>query len=92
MNKGQILYPCYFDSDLRRSEGRRVPGSLSVQSPAPGDIERILKSHRIRYQRENRSHPSFWWKQEGRFVVEYDGTKRDLIRLIGTSLRDSKKT
>ena len=91
MDKGLILYPCYFDSSITRNEGRRTPLSLSVQSPVPEEIERILKSNKIRYQREKKAHPSFWWKHEGRFVVSYEGSKQSLITLVGDALKNTGK-
>jgi signal recognition particle subunit SRP19 len=91
MDKGVILYPCYFDSELMRSEGRRVSRETGAAQPEPGDIERILKTSHIPYTREAKSHPAYWWKHQGRFVVEYAGSKRELIRLITTSLKNSGK-
>jgi len=91
MDKGLILYPCYFDSNLTRKEGRRTPLSLSVQNPVPDEIERILKSNQIKFQKEKKTHPSFWWKHEGRFIAEYEGSKQSLITLIGEALKKTGK-
>jgi len=91
MNKGVILYPCYFDSELMRSEGRRVSRDMGVTHPEPGDIERILKSNNIPFTRESKSPPSYWWKHQGRFVVEYPGTKHELISLISSGLKSAGK-
>jgi len=91
MDKGVILYPCYFDSDLMRSEGRRVSYDTGIAHPEPGDIERILKTNHITYNRETKSHPAYWWKHQGRFMVEYSKTKGELVNLIGTSLKSSQK-
>jgi signal recognition particle subunit SRP19 len=87
MDKGLILYPCYFDSTITRKEGRRTSLSFSVQNPVSDEIERVLKSSRILYQKEKKSHPSFWWKHENRFIITYEGSKQDLINLIGKSLK-----
>jgi len=91
MEKGVILYPCYFDSDLRRSEGRRVSQGSGASHPEPMDIERILKANQIPFNRESKSHPSFWWKHQGRFIVDYSGPKSVLINLIGNALKGSGK-
>ncbi|PWR71059.1 signal recognition particle subunit SRP19/SEC65 family protein [Methanospirillum stamsii] len=87
MDKGVILYPCYFDSDLTRTEGRRVPRSKGVQNPEPVAIERILKKQKIPYNREQKSHPSYWWKGQGRFVAEFTGTKGELINIVSMGLK-----
>ncbi len=91
MDKGVILYPCYFDRELMRSEGRRVSLDTGVSNPEPGDIERILKANKIPYVREPKSHPAYWWKNQGRFVVDYTGPKRELIALISTGLKNRGK-
>lgn len=86
-----ILYPCYFDSELMRSEGRRVSLDTGVAHPEPGDIERILKAKKILFTRESKSHPAYWWKNQGRFVVEYPGPKKDLIALVSSGLKNRGK-
>ena len=91
MDKGLILYPCYFDRSLKRSEGRRTSRAMSVQEPSPSTIERILRSNKISFTHEDKSHPAYWWKHEGRFMVEFTGTKSDLITLIGKALSDTGK-
>lgn len=91
MDKGLILYPCYFDRSLKRSEGRRTSRAMSVQEPSPSTIERILKSNKITFTHEEKSHPAYWWKREGRFMVDYTGTKRELISIIGKALSDTGK-
>lgn len=91
MDKGVILYPCYFDSELMRSEGRRVSRGTGVAHPEPGDIERILKANRIPFTRESKSHPAYWWKHQGRFVVEHTGSKGELIALISSGLKNAEK-
>jgi len=91
MDKGVILYPCYFDSELMRSEGRRVSHDTGVAHPEPGDIERILKANRISFTRESKSHPAYWWKHQGRFVIEYPGSKGELIALVSSGLKNAGK-
>jgi signal recognition particle subunit SRP19 len=73
-----------------RSEGRRVPRTGAVAHPDPGEIERILKVHNIAYIREMKSHPAYWWKHQGRFLVDFQGTKKDLISLISADLKQNK--
>ena len=91
MDKGVILYPCYFDSELMRSEGRRVSRGTGVAHPEPGDIERILKANRIPFTCESKSHPAYWWKHQGRLVVEHSGSKGELIALVSSGLKNAGK-
>lgn len=91
MDKGVVLYPCYFDRDLMRSEGRRVPRLKGVQNPEPGVIERILIKNNIKCRREPKSHPSYWWKGQGRIIAEYSGNKGELILLVSNALTNPEK-
>ena len=59
--------------------------------PEPGDIERILKANRISFTRESKSHPAYWWKHQGRFVIEYPGSKGELIALVSSGLKNAGK-
>jgi len=90
MDKGLVLYPCYFNSSLKRSEGRRVPLLSGVQNPEPVIIERILTRKQVPFRREKKSHPSYWWKGQGRIVADFKGTKGELIRLISNELKNSE--
>jgi len=87
MEKGLILYPCYFDAKLKRNEGRRVAHEAAVQTPAIPDIERALASCGVKYRREKKSHPAWWWRHEGRVIAECEGPKTDLLRKVAGELR-----
>lgn len=87
MEKGPILYPCYFDTSLQRSQGRKVAQNTGIPAPALLDLERALKTSGIRYQIEKKSHPAWWWKNEGRIRVEYEGSKCDLLRTVVKALK-----
>lgn len=87
MEKGLILYPCYFDAKLMRNEGRRVPRESAVQAPAIPDIERALASQGIPYRREKKSHPAWWWKHEGRVIAECTGPKSELLSKVAIEIR-----
>jgi len=87
MEKGLILYPCYFDVKLMRKEGRRVPKGQAVLAPAIPDIERALATCGVKYRREKKSHPSWWWKHEGRVIADCEAPKTDLIHKVAAELR-----
>jgi signal recognition particle subunit SRP19 len=86
MEKGLILYPCYFDAKLKRNEGRRVTRECAVPAPAIPDIERALASCGIKYRREKKSHPSWWWKHEGRIVADCGDKKSSVLRKVAAEL------
>ena len=85
--KGQrILYPCYFDSALTRDDGRRVSRSRAIKEPTIGDIEKAVKRCHLRYRTEQKSHPAYWWKHEGRIVVSWEQGKEKLLTTVAGAL------
>lgn len=81
-----ILYPCYFNAALKRSEGRRVPRQSTAKSPSLSDLERALKRSGIRFRAEDRHHPAHWTRHEGRVVVEWQEGKEALIKKVARQL------
>ena len=85
--KGEcILYPCYFNASLSRSEGRRVPRTLGAKGPVINDIERALKRANVKYRVEEHHHPAYWIRREGRIIAEWHEKKESLIRKVAQKL------
>ena len=85
--KGEcILYPCYFNASLSRSEGRRVPRTLGAKGPAINDIERALKRANVKYRVEEHHHPAYWIRREGRIIAEWHEKKESLIKKVAQKL------
>ena len=78
----RILYPCYFNATLQLREGRRVPHHDGGKVPSLTDIERALKQLGIKFRAEDHHHPAHWMRHEGRIIVEWKGSKGDLIRKV----------
>ncbi|MDN7026155.1 signal recognition particle protein Srp19 [Methanoculleus sp. FWC-SCC1] len=90
MSPERILYPCYFDAGLQRSEGRRVPRPMAVKNPALADIEGALKQLKVSYHVEEKSHPGHWAERGGRVIANWDRSKEDLIRDVARLLPHRK--
>ncbi len=86
MKGERILYPCYFDAGLFRDEGRRVSRSKAVKNPTIADIERATKKAGLSFRVEQKHHPAYWWKREGRLVVHWDKSKEKLLKLVAGHL------
>jgi signal recognition particle subunit SEC65 len=43
------------------------------------DIIIALKKHRLSYQVEEKPHPGYWWKGDGRAIVTHTGSKQALL-------------
>lgn len=85
--RGKVIYPSYFDSRLSRSEGRRVPRDLSVRGPSLQELVRALSSLPMRFEVEkDKKRPSRWYRSEGRVIVDYEGRKEQLLKIIAAEL------
>lgn len=82
----RIVYPCYFDAALPRSAGRRVALPAAVRDPSLADLERAARRAGLSFRAEQKHYPGRWWKQEGRLVVEWNGGKEELLRVIASQL------
>jgi len=84
----RFLYPCYFDAELTKSEGRRVAKSQAVSSPNMAMVSRAAKICGITIISEERDshHPAQWYKTGGRVRVEYTGSKEDLLKMVAAKM------
>jgi signal recognition particle subunit SRP19 len=82
MKGERIIYPCYFNATLKRSEGRRVPRSRAFPDPTILDLEKAARKCGIRFRVEQKSHPAFWRRREGRIVVSWEKGKETLLKKI----------
>ena len=86
MKKECIIYPCYFDSQSTREQGRRVPLSIAKPDPSMKDIVIALKKHRLSFRVEEKSHPGYWWKGDGRAVVTHSGSKQEMLHKLAKDI------
>jgi signal recognition particle subunit SRP19 len=82
----RILYPCYFNGALKRSEGRRVPLKAGVKSPSLAELERALKRSGLTFHAEDKPHPAHWERHEGRVVVDWKKGKETLIKKVAQQM------
>jgi signal recognition particle subunit SRP19 len=90
MKGERILYPCYFNSALKRGQGRRVALTLAVRDPTLGDLERAAKREGLVFHAEQKHFPARWWQKEGRIVVQWSESKERLLRKIASRLSQGK--
>lgn len=81
-----VLWPIYFDARATRPH-RRVPRDLAVQDPSAKRIAEVARDLRLNPVLEKTaSHPSRWWEQDGRVLVDIRGSKAVLLRQIAERL------
>lgn len=87
-----VIYPAYFDANLSRKEGRRVPLSISVPNPTVEEIVKVCERLELNptldsgkyYPRQSRRH--------GRVIVDKRGSKLSTLRMIAQLLKEMRKT
>ena len=82
------IWPQYLDKTLTLSEGRKIAKDECVKEPKLSEIERAVKrlglSHSV--QKEF-SYPGKWYEKSGRILVEWEGTKLELIREVSREIK-----
>ena len=91
-DKPIVLYPEYFDFNLKRSEGRKVPINISVKKPNVDELYSITKIIGTNVTKSSKSHPSNWSAELGSVNLFYEGKKMNLLHKIGKELKNLRKT
>lgn len=91
-DKPIVIYPEYFDFNLKHSEGRKVPINKSVKKPNIEEIFEIVKALGSDVKKSSKSHPSNWHSEVGSINLFYKGTKVSLLHKIGQELKNIRKT
>ena len=82
------IWPQYLDKNLTLKQGRKISIEDSVKEPTINEIERALKRLNLPHniQKEN-AYPGKWYEKSGRALVEWEGTKLELIRTISLEIK-----
>ena len=83
-----VMWPAFFDADLTRAEGRRVPLELAIPDPAVEEIAQAVQQ--VGYDavvERDKQYPREW-EARGRVLVKDadDATKSDLPQAVGAYL------
>lgn len=83
------IWPQYLNKDLSLNQGRKVSKDLAVKEPTLSDIERALKRLGLKYNTQKEvSYPGQWYEKTGRILVEWDGTKLELLKEVSLKLKE----
>lgn len=84
-----VIWPAYFDANLSRAEGRRVPEDLAVEEPTAEELARAVTQvgYDVAVDRD-RTYPREH-EPRGRVVVRgaEDASKSDLLQATAAYLR-----
>ena len=92
--KNWMIYPEYFDAQLSRNEGRRVPRNLAVNSPDVKEISNILSKYDIPNRiEEHKHHPNFWYRKNGRIIINKQGkSKQEFLKDLAKNLKKKRQS
>lgn len=83
-----VLWPTYFDARVSREQGRRVPKKDAVENPSAQMIYESVKAMKLDCILElDKAYPRFWYRGEGRVLVEPKMKKPELIRKVALALK-----
>jgi signal recognition particle subunit SRP19 len=64
----------------------------AVTEPSITDIERAAKRLGLKYTIDKeKAYPGKWYEKSGRILVEWEGTKLELLKEVSLKLKEIKK-
>ena len=83
------IWPQYLNENLSLKEGRKISKEDAVKDPTMNEIERALKRLGLSYNIDKeRAYPGKWYEKSGRALVEWEGTKLELIREVSFKIKE----
>ena len=83
-----VLWPIYFDSGRTRSEGRRVPKRLGLQTPKLSDIQKAIEKLGLEFEVVlDAIYPRSARRRTGYIVVRGNEPKNRLLKDIAEKLQ-----
>jgi len=92
-----MVWVANIDRNKSRRQGRRIPKSMSVDSPRLSEIEAAARSLSLAAtSKPGASRPSSWWEKTGYLLIEKgSSTRTEILKSIAKQLakgRPSKRT
>ncbi len=85
------IWPQYLNKNLTLKEGRKIAKEDAVSDPTISDIERAVKRLGLQYNIQKEvSYPGKWYEKSGRILVEWEGTKLELIREVSLKIKEMR--
>ena len=88
----QVIWLSYFDSGKTRSEGRRVPKRLSLDSPKLSDL--VSACSLLGLEPEplpEAKYPRSWWERGGCILVKSESSKTETLNRIAEAMKQVPK-
>lgn len=86
-----VIYPAYFDANLTRKEGRRVPLHMAVPNPSLEELFNTCKALGLNPELEpDKAYPRNI-SVKGRVIIDKRGSKLRTLHLVANELRKTYK-
>ncbi|MBE6508538.1 MAG: signal recognition particle protein Srp19 [Methanobrevibacter sp.] len=83
------IWPQYLNKNLSLKQGRKIALEDCVKEPTMNEIEKALKRLGLKYNIDKeRAYPGKWYEKSGRVLVEWEGTKLELIKEVSLKIKD----
>ena len=85
------IWPQYLNKNLTLKEGRKIAKEDAVSDPTISDVERAVKRLGLEYDiKKDVAYPGKWYEKSGRILVEWEGTKLELIREVSMKIKEMR--
>ena len=85
------IWPQYINKNLTLNEGRKIAKEDAVNDPTLSDIERAAKRLGLKYStQKDVAYPGKWYEKSGRALVEWEGTKLELLREVSAEIKNMR--
>ena len=82
-----VIWPHYFDRNLSRERGRRVPMDLAIENPRAGNIAQAARTLGLKPELdEDARPPSQWHSSRGRVLLPKGAKKEEILKQIARRL------
>ena len=82
-----VIWPHYFDRNLTRGQGRRVPMDLAIENPRAGNVAQAARTLGLKPELDEAARPpSQWSSQRGRVLIPKSGKKEEVLKQIARRL------
>ncbi|WP_458456572.1 signal recognition particle subunit SRP19/SEC65 family protein [Methanobrevibacter sp.] len=86
------IWPQYLNKNLSLNQGRKIALEDCVKDPTMNEIEKALKRLGLKYNIDKeRAYPGKWYEKSGRVLVEWEGTKLELIREVSLKIKEIRQ-
>jgi signal recognition particle subunit SRP19 len=85
------IWPQYLDKNLTLNQGRKISKEYAVKEPTISDIERAAKRLGLKYDTQKEAaYPGKWYEKSGRILIEWEGTKLELLREVSAEIKNMR--